>query len=141
MPRAKTGRNQQLYTLRLNPTKAEHAQVIDIIEDWKGAAEGNNFGQIAVDSILRAQGYTPEMFPHYDNATAILLDEMRGLRGDFAQLTELILQRTMSVARNRGATFTEDDEAQLTDYARSIASGMQRRARQARSYDEVEDES
>ncbi len=131
MARKKTTQ-AEILSARLNPITSEYdRRALEIIH--KREQEGFNFKQTAVDAILRAGGYTPEMFER-DTGAAKLILHLESLLANFS--SEL-----MQALKERGTSSIDDDlhsEGGLSKFSQTFARGYLQRQQQALGDDDDE---
>jgi len=114
------------YSARFNPKTSElDAKVVEIV---KGLQEkGFKFKDIAQDAILRADGYTPEMFNDGQGDSRLLFQ----LEGMFTRFAEELLERIGQLPAGRiESTVSDEPEMDNTHFAKSFAKGFLQRQRE-----------
>lgn len=127
----------KLFTARINPkTSPEEKAVLKIIRNKQ--KQSFNFKQIAVDAILRAEGYTPEMFAQNTDAQASqIADEVSLKLGKtFEKLLSGFAQHIIDELRKSGVNLpyeanvdTEKGET-ISPFAMNFARGYIEREKQ-----------
>lgn len=125
MARKKTSQ-AVIKSVRLNPINEHERAVLEIIDQLE--SEEYNFKQIVVDAILRANGYTPEMF-----ARPFPNDILGHLERMLEQFAHEIIQATQNM---RGGGRYVEDEGETTSFAQNFARSFIDRQRKAQGGDE-----
>jgi len=117
----------KVFSVRLHPSDEREARVISILDDL--ISKGFSMREIFTDAILRAEGYTPEMFRDTDER--ITRTYLETLLSEFGQdLLSQIENGTISAKAQtdkRPSPFGDDEDE---DAMRNIAQGfMNRRSR------------
>lgn len=119
-----------ILSARLNPVTSQYdRKALEIVKHQE--TKGFNFKQVAVDAILRSEGYTPEMFER-DTSVSKLFAHLETMLADFSS-------QLMEGLKNRGVSSIDDDlhsEGGISKFSQTFARGYLQRQQQALGDDE-----
>lgn len=119
-----------ILSARLNPVTSQYdRKALEIVKHQE--TKGFNFKQVAVDAILRSEGYTPEMFER-DTSVSKLFAHLETMLADFSS-------QLMESLKNRGVSSIDDDlhsEGGISKFSQTFARGYLQRQQQALGDDE-----
>lgn len=129
----------KIYHARLNPINPHEGRAMELIEEWE--QKGVNFKQLAVDRILRCEGYTPELFDtEIAKAPSIdvgeLVGQMQTLLEQFA--AEIVSHIQKGHKSGASPIEDEDDGEQVSRFSRNFVNGFIQRQQQGRGNDDDE---
>lgn len=124
-----TGETTEPYSFRLNPAYEQDKAAIDIVTQKR--LEGFSIRQIMTDAIVRASGYTPEMFSDYGEGH----NQMTGLEQMLSNFAKEIID-AIGQRPSQPVYENEDNSSEHSTWANTLAKGFIARQKQVMGDDE-----
>lgn len=132
MSKQKTSK-ARVYAMRLNPINERERKVMEIIEGW--IERDYDFKKLAMDRILRGEGFTPEMFEHDQRGQfAYFLSQMESMFSRFAE--EIISELQHGGARMSAENQDAGQDGETSQFAQNFARSFIQRQKRGLGDDE-----